>query len=179
MAAVAILVATAAWLSFQGQPWWCACGGWNLSSWQVWSRHNSQHLVDPYSFSHVLHGLLFYALLCRLPVPRWSRFALALGIEAGWEILENSEFIIRRYREATMSLDYFGDSVVNTLGDILFCALGYGLAARIPVRASVALFVVTELAMIATIRDSLLLNVLMLVWPLEAVKHWQMAIAGG
>jgi hypothetical protein len=179
VAAVAILVATAAWLRFQGQPWWCACGGWNLSSWQVWSSHNSQHLVDPYSFSHVLHGLLFYALLCRLPLSRGARFALALGIEAGWEVLENSEFIIRRYREATMSLDYFGDSVVNTLGDILFCALGYGVAARIPVRVSVALFVATELAMIATIRDSLLLNVLMLVWPLESVKHWQMAIAGG
>lgn len=179
MAAVAILVATAAWLSFQGQPWWCACGGWNLSSWQVWSSHNSQHLVDPYSFSHVLHGLLFYALFSRLGARPTVRLVFALSLEAGWEVLENSEFIIRRYREATMSLDYFGDSVVNTLGDILFCALGYSIAARVPVRASVALFVTTELAMLATIRDGLLLNVLMLVWPLEAVKQWQMAIAGG
>jgi len=179
VAAVAILVATAAVLRFQGQPWWCACGSWSPWSWNVWSSHNSQHLVDPYSFSHVLHGLLFYALLARLRVRPATRFALALGIEAGWEILENSEFIIRRYREATMSLDYFGDSVVNTLGDIGFAALGYWIAATVPVRASVALFVATELAMIATIRDSLLINVLMLVWPLEAVKHWQMAIAGG
>ena len=179
MAAVAILVATAAVLRFQGQPWWCACGSWSPWSWNVWSSHNSQHLVDPYSFSHVLHGLLFYAVLARLRVRPATRFALALGIEAGWEILENSEFIIRRYREATMSLDYFGDSVVNTLGDIGFAALGYWIAATVPVRASVALFVATEVAMIATIRDSLLINVLMLVWPLEAVKQWQIAIAGG
>lgn len=179
LAAAATLVAAAVVLRAAGRIWWCACDSWVPWSWEVYSRHNSQHLLDPYSFSHILHGLLFYAALAALRVPLRHRFPLALALEAGWEILENSEFVIRRYREATISLDYFGDSVANSLSDIAFCALGYGLAQRLPVRISIAGYLLIELTMLATIRDNLALNILMLVWPLESVKAWQMALAGG
>ena len=134
-------------------------------------------MLDPYTFSHVLHGLLFYAAL-RL-VPGTSRpglrFTLALALEAIWEILENTPMMIAKYREATISLDYFGDSIVNSVADIGACALGYLLARTIPARASIAIFITVEISMILWIRDSLLLNVLMLVWPLEAIRNWQMS----
>ncbi len=179
LTAAAIVVAAAVLLRAEGRIWWCACGSWIPWSWIVFSRHNSQHLVDPYSFSHILHGLLFYAGLAALRVPHRIRFPIALALEAGWEVLENSDLVIQRYREATISLDYYGDSVANSLSDIAFCALGYWAAMRVPVRVSVALYALIEIVMLVAIRDNLTLNVLMLVWPLESVKAWQMALAGG
>lgn len=165
-------------LARQGQPLWCACGGISPLSLDIWSRHNSQHLVDPYSATHVLHGLAFYGLLWlvtargRLALP-W-RFAAAVLLESAWELLENSEAVIRRYREATISLDYFGDSVANSLSDVAMCAAGFAIAARLRPPWAAALFVATELLLLATIRDSLVLNVIMLVAPLPGVKEWQM-----
>lgn len=139
-------------------------------------RHNSQHLVDPYSFTHLEHGLLLYALL--RPFGRWlgpsSRLILAVAIEGMWEAIENLPVVIERYRRATIALGYVGDSVVNSMGDIAACTLGLFLAQRLPVRWSVALFVSIELALLAIHRDNLTLNVLMLVFPLESVKTWQM-----
>lgn len=169
------LAITAAVLRSFGRRWWCACGGWTPWSWEVWSSHNSQHLIDWYSPSHLLHGLIFYALLCGLKRAYAVRFSLAMALEAGWEMLENSSLIINRYRAVTASLDYFGDSILNSLSDISCCACGFWLAARLPPRWSVAIFVLSEALTTALIRDGLLLNILMLVAPSESVRAWQMA----
>jgi hypothetical protein len=174
----AVLLAAATWLGSQGRVAWCACGSWVPWSFDVWSRHNSQHVVDPYSFTHVLHGILFYgALKLGLGrwVPTWARLVIAAAGEAVWEGVENSEFIIQKYREATISLDYFGDSVINSMADIGCCALGFVLASKLPWRGSVAWFVVTELVLAWWIRDGFVLNVLMLIHPIEAIKAWQLA----
>lgn len=188
---VGIGAPTAAGLRAMGRTVWCSCGSPVPWSWDIWSKHNSQHLVDPYTFTHVLHGFVFYALsaaLARVVLriatpagrsPRPAGFALAVAMEAVWELFENTNAVIERYREATISLDYFGDSVINSMGDLGACALGFGIVARLPTRASIALFLATEAALLATIRDSLTLNVLMLVLPggglTEAIQAWQTA----
>lgn len=161
--AIAIAVLQLIILRLEGQPWWCACGG-------------SQHLLDPYSLSHVLHGFLFWWLLAWL-APRLAvgwQFVLALAIEAGWEILENSPWVIERYRQATAAVGYSGDSVLNSLGDLASAGLGFWIARRLGWRWTLGLFIAVELILLATIRDNLTLNVLMLVLPLPGVKAWQM-----
>ena len=170
-----IVLITAAILYFMGQPLWCSCGSWRPWSWDIWSSHNSQHLVDPYFFTHLLHGVVLCGILYWLPrsVPETTRFLIAVVLEAGWEILENCPIIIERYRAATISKDYFGDSVINSAGDLIACIVGYILARRMGFRRSAVFFLLTEFSLLLTIRDSLLLNVLMLVWPIEAVKQWQ------
>jgi hypothetical protein len=175
LSVLAIALVTAAVLFSFGQPLWCACGSPNPSSFEVWSSHNSQHFVDPYSLSHMLHGVLFFfplAWLLKGDRAKW-RFPAAVGLEAAWEILENTPFIIGRYRENTASLDYLGDSIGNSLADLAFCGLGFVLAASIPWWGSVLVFLAFELIMLAWIRDSLTLNVIMLVSPIEAIKEWQ------
>ncbi len=161
-----------------GRQWWCDCGGYVPWSWTVQSSHNSQHLIDPYFFTHVLHGMIFFAVL-KVLLPRLdagTRFLIAVIIESAWEILENSPMIIERYRAATISLNYYGDSIANSICDVLACVLGYWLASRIGWRWSILFFVTVELVLMATIRDSLTLNVLMLVYPIEAIKQWQSAM---
>ena len=174
--AVAVGMAMAIILYLMGQPLWCKCGGLSPWSWDIWSSHNSQHLVDPYFFTHVLHGVVLCGLLYWLPrrLSEPSRFLTAVILEAGWEILENSPTIIERYRAATISKDYFGDSIMNSAGDLIACIVGYLLARRLGFRNSIVFFLLTELILLLTIRDSLLLNVLVLVWPVEAIKRWQM-----
>ncbi len=176
LGAVAVCVVAAIVLRLIGQPLWCKCGGWSPWSWDIWSSHNSQHLIDPYTFTHILHGVVLCGLLYWLPrtVPEWIRYLMAIMLEAGWEILENSPVIIERYRAATISKDYFGDSVANSVADILACAVGYGLAYRLRAMRSLAFFMVTEVILLATIRDGLILNVLMLVWPIDAIREWQL-----
>jgi hypothetical protein len=163
-------------LRFEGRRWWCRCG--HLSPWSgdIHSAHNSKHLFDPYSFTHVLDGLLFYALLRALAgkLGSVSRLVLALALEVMWEVAENSDVVIERYRRATIALGYTGDSVFNSLGDIASCGGGLLLAAQLPVRWSVLLFFAVEAGLLAVYRDCFLLNVLMLVCPIEAVKAWQM-----
>ena len=173
---VAVSMAMAIMLHLMGQPLWCKCGGLSPWSWDIWSSHNSQHLVDPYFFTHVLHGVVLCGLLYWLPrrVSESSRFLTAVILEAGWEILENCPMIIERYRAATISKDYFGDSIINSGGDLIACIIGYLLARQLGFRRSMVFFLLTELILLLTIRDSLLLNVLMLVWPIEAIKRWQM-----
>lgn len=173
---VAVLLGMTAVLTMMGRPLWCACAGWEPWVGDIWSRHNSQHLLDPYSVTHFQHGLVFYALLwlaLRHKTDVRQRFVLALALEAAWEILENSPLIIQRYRQATISLDYLGDSLGNSLGDLLACAAGYGVAAVLPVAGTVGVFLLCEVGMLLAYRDSLLLNVLMLVAPSESIRRWQ------
>ncbi|MEZ4320252.1 MAG: DUF2585 family protein [Myxococcota bacterium] len=171
-----VCVAAAVALTAMGRVPWCKCASPSPWSWDIWSLHNSQHLLDPYTFSHMLHGVVFYGLLFAVLRGRYPRVAvvIAAGLEAAWELLENTESVIQHYRETTISLDYYGDSVANSVSDILACVAGYALAAAVPWWVSVVGFAVTELMLAAWIKDSLLLNVLMLVYPLDVVKQWQM-----
>jgi len=176
IAAVAVIIITAIIaLDLMGRVWWCEAGDYVPWSWIVNSRHNSQHLVDPYSFTHILHGMLEFWLIGLVfrRVPLAWRFVIAIFIESSWEVVENTNYIINRYREATISLDYFGDSIANSIFDILCCGLGFWIASKIRLWWSLAVFVVMEVILLFWIRDSLLLNILMLVWPLDSVKTWQ------
>lgn len=171
-----VVLATVAALQGMGRLWWCACRSPVPWTSDVISSHNSQHLLDPYSFSHFQHGLVFYLLLWALLRHRldvMSRGLLMLGLEASWEIFENTPFTIERYRAATISLDYYGDSILNSIGDLASCTAGYLFAAAVPTWASIIAYLAVELGMILLIRDSLLLNVLMLVHPVDAVRRWQ------
>jgi hypothetical protein len=169
---------TAMTLHFMGRIWWCSCGRLNPTSWDIWSLHNSQHLVDPYTFSHVLHGVIFFWSLLLIPdrIVGHRRFLVAITIEACWELLENSPIIIDRYRDTTASLDYYGDSILNSFFDIIACGLGYWFARSFRWTWSVAAFATIEIVMLITIRDSLGLNVLMLLTPIDAIREWQMGL---
>src|SRR5438552_913820 len=159
---LALVLIAIVYLRWQGRVWWCACRSPNPISIHVNSMHNSQHLFDPYSFSHVLHGILFFGFLWlfrrRLSLP--VRAAIAASIEIGWEMLENSPIIINRYRTATVSLGYTGDSIANSLGDIASFVLGFYLARKLGLWRSIVIFIVVELLMLWLFRDNLALNVL-------------------
>ncbi|MBN8994157.1 MAG: DUF2585 family protein [Rhizobiales bacterium] len=174
---ILLIGAAALVLHALGHPWISKTG--ILKIWGVASTpDNSQELFDWYSLSHVIHGLLFYAVL-HLLAPRWPLSVRALTatlVEVGWEVLENTPLIINRYREATISLDYFGDSVINSVFDVLSMLFGFWLAGKLPVWASVILILFLEALAALVIRDGLILNILMLVYPLDAVRAWQ---AGG
>jgi hypothetical protein len=170
-----IILATAAYLLWIGREPICKCGYVKLWHGQVVSSENSQHISDWYTPSHIIHGFLFFGLLW-LVARRLSlgwRLAIATLIEAAWEIVENSDAVIERYRSVTISLDYYGDSVLNVVADIAAMILGFFLASRLPVWATVALIVLFEAVTIWLIRDGLALNVLMLLYPLDWVAEWQ------
>jgi hypothetical protein len=169
------LAATALVVRLEGRLWLCACG--RLLPWvgDAWSADTSQHLFDPYSFTHVLHGFAFAGLLA-LALPRVGRrwrLVLAVALEAAWEVIENTDFVINRYREATAALGYNGDTVVNSLGDVAACALGFLLARRLGALKSLLVFALTEAVLLFWIRDSLLLNILLLIYPSESLRAWQ------
>ncbi len=171
--AIALIVGVA--MRLLGRVWYCACGTPTLFAGEVASMHNSQHLIDWYSFSHFLHGLVFYSILTvsfpKLAV-RW-RLVVSLAVEAVWEIFENSPIVIDRYREATAANGYTGDSLVNAAGDLLFCVIGFAVARSIGWRWSIVVFIMFELLMVVAIRDNLSLNILMLLWPIDAIRIWQ------
>ena len=174
-----LLVAMAAIALFaMGRPPICTCGTVKLWVGNVNSAHNSQHLIDWYSPSHLIHGLLFYGIgwLCLRRNPVGDRFILAVAIEAAWEVLENSAYIIDRYREATMAIGYSGDSIINSLSDIGWMVVGFFLAQRLSVTASVLLAVALEALALWAVRDNLTLNILMLLSPIDAIRSWQAAL---
>ena len=176
LAIAAAFVFAAILLRLEGRLWICACGSIQLWAGQVCSANNSQHFLDPYSFTHVLHGFMFFWLIAWL-FSRLSanwQLALAVVIEAGWEVFENTNFIIDRYRSATAALGYNGDTVVNSFGDTLSCLVGFIIARRLGLRRSLIAFAVLEVVLIFWIRDSLVLEILTLVIPIDAVRAWQM-----
>ncbi|MCC7420057.1 MAG: DUF2585 family protein [Planctomycetaceae bacterium] len=175
VAGVGILLVMVVLMRVEGRVWWCGCG--SLQPWigGVWNEHTSQHLVDPYSFTHFSHGLILWGLLCgtaRRILPAW-RAVLAMGLEAAWEVAENSPWIIERYRTATADIGYSGDSILNAVGDLACCQLGVAFAARFSWKMSLAVLVLLEVVLVVWVRDSLALNILMLACPIEAIREWQ------
>ncbi|APG61633.1 hypothetical protein LPB140_00900 [Sphingorhabdus lutea] len=180
IAALAIAAITLIILLLMNRPLICACGTVKLWHGVVQSSQNSQHIADWYMFSHIIHGFLFYALAWMIfrRHPNLQKWALPLAvlIESGWEILENTPLIIDRYREVTISWGYAGDSIINSMSDIGWMTLGFILAARFPVKYIIATAIIFELFTLYMIRDNLTLNILMLIAPVESIAAWQ---AGG
>jgi hypothetical protein len=150
--------------------------GFGIWVWDIWSANNSQFILDPYSFSHLVHGFLFFAFLhlAARGLSLERRLLIAVILEAAWEVLENSPFIINRYRQATIALGYEGDSVLNSISDIVMMSLGFLAAARLQVWQSVAAVLTMEIGCLLLFRDNLTLNVIMLIHPLDAIKGWQL-----
>ena len=170
-----VMALTAALEQLMGRKIWGISGQPGVWSGDINSEHNSQYMTDPYTFTHVVHGFLFFGLFWmaagKLPVR--VRALLALMLECGWEVLENSDMIIQRYRAQTISLHYYGDSIVNSMCDISAAMLGFLLASRLPWKVTVAGAVTVEIIMALWVRDNLSLNIIMLIHPVEAIKLWQ------
>jgi hypothetical protein len=177
VAACLVLLVMIVLLRAQGRMFLCACGYFDVWTSDTCSSNNSQQLFDPYSFTHVLHGFLFFWLIALLFRGRLSaswQFLLALLLESAWEVFENTSFVINKYRSETAALGYQGDTVVNSLGDLTCALAGFLVARRLGLRWSLLVFLLLEVVLTLWIHDSLLLQILMLVRPVEAIKSWQM-----
>jgi hypothetical protein len=176
VAAVCVLVALIALLRFEGRNFICTCGSFAVWIGDWCSSNTSQQLLDPYSLTHILHGFLFFWLFLLLfkRMPGGWQFWLALLLESAWEVFENTSFVINKYRTETAALGYTGDTIVNSLGDLACALVGFLVARQLGLRRSLIVFVLLELVLILWIHDSLTLQILMLVRPVEAIKFWQM-----
>ena len=176
-AGLAVLVIAAAVELWMGRLPFGPDGKFGFWEGNIWSSEQSQRFVDPYTFSHFIHGILFYALLWLVArtVPVRYRLVCALVLEGAWEILENSPIVINRYRAVTISLGYVGDSVVNSMSDIVFAGLGFLFAWRARLWMAIVVVVALEVGTAFWVRDNLTLNIIMLVHPIDAIKAWQMA----
>jgi len=176
---VLVVAVTILILKVMGRPFISNSGTVKLWHAELVSSENSQHLSDWYSFTHTVHGFLMFFLLWLISkkIPQIRKFSvgfvIAVVIESIWEVIENTNFVIYRYREATIALDYFGDSIINSTADILFMSLGFMMASRLSVLASVSFVAASELLLAIVIRDNLALNILMLIYPIDAIKEWQ------
>jgi Protein of unknown function (DUF2585) len=174
---VPLLMLSAAVAEFaMGRKMWGTSGIAGFWSGDIWSSHNSQFLFDPYTFTHITHGVLLYGLLslvCKA-LPISTRLLIAVGAESVWEVFENTSLVIERYRAETISLNYYGDSVLNSMGDILACLLGFTLAFRLPKRVSILGTVALEILLVLWTRDNLVLNLVMLIHPSRAIRVWQL-----
>jgi hypothetical protein len=173
-----VLLVVVVLLRAEGRMFICTCGHFAIWTSDTCSSNTSQQLLDPYSFTHVLHGFLFFwliALLFRRMNSSWQ-ICLALLLEGAWELFENTRFVIDKYRTETAALGYTGDTIVNSLGDLMCALVGFTIARQLGLRRSLIVFVVVEVVLIVWIRDSLLLQILMLVRPVEAIKLWQMCV---
>jgi hypothetical protein len=176
--ALLIVALAAGVLLWMGRIPMCKCGYIKLWHGNRADSQTSQHLTDWYTYSHVLHGIIFYWLLTvvsRGYLSVGARLVIAAMIEGAWEIFENTPFVINRYRSQTLSRDYFGDSVINSVADMLAMVVGFMLAAKLPAWITVSLVIAVELVLLWLIRDNLALNILMLLYPIEAIKQWQLA----
>lgn len=180
IAASLFLLALLLWL--EGRFVFCTCGVFRVWSGDTCSATNSQQLFDPYSFTHVLHGFLLFWLVALVArgikrawqlAPAWQLW-LALTLEAAWEVFENTRFVIDRYRAETAALGYTGDTIVNSFGDVTCAVVGFLVARQLGVKRAVIVFLVLEVILSVWIHDSLLLQILMLIHPVETIKHWQM-----
>jgi len=176
-AIAATLLITVGWLASHSSVWWSHANAAIWSS-DIWSRANSQHPLDPYTLTHTMHGVLCFwttsLLAKRLPLSR--QFFLTLLFACGWELLENSSMFVERYRIVTAASEYVGDALVNSMTDIAACSFGFYLASRMKYSVSVSLFVIVEILTAIWVRDNMMLNVLMLFFPIDSVRHWQIGV---
>ena len=173
-----ILLLVIVTLRAEGRMFLCACGHFALWTSDTCSSNTSQQLLDPYSFTHVLHGFLFFwliTLLFRRMSASWQ-VSLALLLEGAWEVFENTRFVIDKYRTETAALGYTGDTIVNSLGDLMCALAGFMIARKLGLLRSLIVFVLVEIVLVVWIHDSLLLQILMLVRPVGAIKLWQMCV---
>ena len=159
----------------EGRMLLCSCGEFRFWVGDTCSSSNSQQLFDPYSFTHILHGIVLFWVVALLWRKRpLTQLTLALALEAAWEVFENTSFVINRYRAETAALGYTGDTIVNSLGDLTCALVGFLVARKLGLRWSLVAFVLVEIVLLVWIKDSLLLQLLMLIHPVESIKLWQM-----